>query len=255
MSSIDTTKYANTALQGEIEKVATAPLGDRNGTLFRAAASLGELVASGLLNENEVRQELERAADGYIHSDGLPAARATIESGLRKGKEKPREIPRDGFRPDGAVKIAKRAGQVAVTPEQARTVPAAFPTWTPPGGDGKPRFHPWGAEGPPRQRNEIRRHVYATAGEPVRLKIKYREGEHSTFADWYRVVDATGSIGWQAKKPASYAAVPYTGGLNIFDPEIAPDQICWPDRAPYGLGLLSPRKGAFLACRTLRPPP
>jgi Bifunctional DNA primase/polymerase, N-terminal len=80
--------YGQTALTRERAAVATTPAGRRNATLNRAAFNLGQLVAAGLLEADQVRAELLAAA----LEAGNPAvkARATIESGLAGGAAKPR---------------------------------------------------------------------------------------------------------------------------------------------------------------------
>jgi hypothetical protein len=80
--------YGRAALAREQAAVATAPPGRRNATLNRAAFNLGQLVAAGLLDADQVRAVLLAAA----LEAGNPAAkaRATIESGLRGGAIKPR---------------------------------------------------------------------------------------------------------------------------------------------------------------------
>jgi putative DNA primase/helicase len=74
--------------------VATAPLGRRNATLNRAAFNLGQLVAAGLLDAEEVRTVLLAAA----LEAGNPEAKAqaTITSGLRGGISRPRRRHRPG---------------------------------------------------------------------------------------------------------------------------------------------------------------
>ena len=47
-----------------------------------------------------------------------------------------------------------------------------MPSRTLPDDKGKPKFHLWGDDGPPRRENEIRRHVYRSAGRAVRIKVK-----------------------------------------------------------------------------------
>jgi hypothetical protein len=82
---------------------------------------------------------------------GSRPPRATIESGLPAGKQKPRQIPaNDNRHPISShSRPARTCGYIAATPEQANTAPVSFPIWTPPGPSGKPRFHAWGQEGPP----------------------------------------------------------------------------------------------------------
>lgn len=85
-----TGRYAAAALQGEVARVASAPAGQRNDTLFRSAAAIGELVAGGLLSPNEAVSALAAAAG----TAGLGPAEAerTIRSGLRAGGQHPRRV-------------------------------------------------------------------------------------------------------------------------------------------------------------------
>jgi hypothetical protein len=80
--------YGRAALVGERAAVAAAQPGHRNATLNRAAFNLGQLVATGLLDANEVRAVLLAAALEAGNPEAK--ARATIESGLRGGAAKPR---------------------------------------------------------------------------------------------------------------------------------------------------------------------
>jgi hypothetical protein len=80
--------YGPAALAGERAAVATAPPGRRNATLNRAAFNLGQLVAAGLVDVDQIRVVLLAAA---LEAGNPEAnARATIESGLRGGAAKPR---------------------------------------------------------------------------------------------------------------------------------------------------------------------
>ena len=85
--------YGRAALTREQASVATAPRGCRNATLNRAAFNLGQLVAAGLLDVDQVRAGLLAAAAEAGNPEAK--ARATIESGLRGGAAKPRRR-RDG---------------------------------------------------------------------------------------------------------------------------------------------------------------
>lgn len=87
--------YADAALAEECQRVASAPAGQRNDALNRAAFSLGQLVGGGELAEAVVRAELERAAEasGLLADDGAGAVRATMESGLAAGRQTPRAKP------------------------------------------------------------------------------------------------------------------------------------------------------------------
>jgi hypothetical protein len=82
------TAYAMAALRDESRMVAAARPGTRNDTLNRAAFSLGQLVAAGLLPPLAVASTLASAAERA----GLPAdeARHTIGSGLAAGARRPR---------------------------------------------------------------------------------------------------------------------------------------------------------------------
>ncbi|MFJ7203257.1 bifunctional DNA primase/polymerase [Streptomyces sp. NPDC098789] len=73
-------KYAGAALRAETTSVESAPAGERNGTLLRAARALGRFIAAGDLPRDVVEEALQWAGE----STGLPAAecRSTIRSGL-----------------------------------------------------------------------------------------------------------------------------------------------------------------------------
>jgi hypothetical protein len=85
------TKYAEAALRGELEKVATTPEGARNNTLNIAAVKLGHYVGAGLLDETEVAAALLDAARRAGLGDA--EARATIRSGISTGKTEPKTPP------------------------------------------------------------------------------------------------------------------------------------------------------------------
>jgi hypothetical protein len=85
---------------GERAAVAAAQPGHRNTTLNRAAFNLGQLVAAGLLDVEQVRAVLLAAALEAGNQERK--ARATIESGLRGGASKPRTAKRRR-RPGGGV--------------------------------------------------------------------------------------------------------------------------------------------------------
>jgi hypothetical protein len=63
------TAYTLTALHGECHKVRTAPAGQHNSTLCRAAYALGQLVGAGLLDETTARAELTTAAQVLVSAD------------------------------------------------------------------------------------------------------------------------------------------------------------------------------------------
>lgn len=80
--------YALAALRSETERVASARPGTRNDTLNRAAFSLGQLVAAGLIPPIPVITSLVDAA----RYAGLPEEEAvrTVRSGLTAGQRNPR---------------------------------------------------------------------------------------------------------------------------------------------------------------------
>lgn len=90
----DVSAYAAAALEDEANAVTGTPPGDRNHRLNVAAFKLGTLVAAGALDESEVTGCLLDAARacGLIDDDGQRAAQNTIESGLRAGRQHPRDL-------------------------------------------------------------------------------------------------------------------------------------------------------------------
>lgn len=101
--------YGDAALGYEAKTVARATEGTRNDTLFKAARSLGQLVAGGVLRADDVRASLTAAGA----TAGLERAeiRRTIESGLRSGALMPRQQPNLASRcdPGPAAPGARRA--------------------------------------------------------------------------------------------------------------------------------------------------
>jgi hypothetical protein len=80
--------YAQAALAREAENVATARPGTRNDTLNRAAYNLGQLIATGQLNEDDITTELTTAA---LKAELDPREiQRTITSGLTAGQRQPR---------------------------------------------------------------------------------------------------------------------------------------------------------------------
>jgi RecA-family ATPase len=77
----------------------------------------------------------------------------------------------------------------------------------------------------PIQHDELRRHVYLTPdGIEAVVKIKRAGGK---FVQWFNVDGQ-----WQPEKPkrSPWPALPYTTkGLNPFDPELASDELYWPE--------------------------
>jgi len=75
-------------LETECAAVAGTPPGTRNHRLNVAAFSLGQIMATGGLNEQGVRDRLFEAAEacGLVADDGAQQVWATIDSGLTAAK-------------------------------------------------------------------------------------------------------------------------------------------------------------------------
>jgi hypothetical protein len=87
----DLSAYARKALDSEVALVCAAEVGTRNDTLFRSARSLGQLIAGGVLGDDDVCRSLSQAAEAA----GLKPAEyyPTIQSGFRSGAKMPRGGP------------------------------------------------------------------------------------------------------------------------------------------------------------------
>lgn len=81
-------KYAAAALDGELDKVLAAPVGQRNAILVAAAFSLGQLVAVRKLEAGQVVGALLTAAS--VAGLSVLEASRTITSGMRAGIDQPR---------------------------------------------------------------------------------------------------------------------------------------------------------------------
>jgi hypothetical protein len=85
--------YALAALRGEAQRVRTAPPGQHNAVLCRAAYALGQLVGARLLTEATARAELTTAAQALISAncDCTPCEiTRVITAGLTAGARNPR---------------------------------------------------------------------------------------------------------------------------------------------------------------------
>ncbi|MFG1748591.1 bifunctional DNA primase/polymerase [Streptosporangium sandarakinum] len=82
--------YLHAAITRELDRVAAAPTGQRNGTLYLAAIALGQLVAGGALSEAEVTTLLEQ--EGVDAGLSRAETLRTIASGLRAGAKRPRTV-------------------------------------------------------------------------------------------------------------------------------------------------------------------
>ena len=96
--------WAQRALEQEVSNLRGSSEGGRNTQLNKSAFCLGQIVGAGLLTENEVESELERAALAVGLEEKETSA--TIKSGLEAGKKKPR-MPRQIFKQnEPALKLA-----------------------------------------------------------------------------------------------------------------------------------------------------
>jgi hypothetical protein len=208
-------KYIQTAIEGESAGVARAQSSTRNYALNRAAFKLGTIPS--MSTETAVGALLLASkTNGYLKEHGEIATRKVIDSGLRNG----RANLRPSLEQDRNTQLARQT--------EIRTPATAnkYPNVTKPDGSGKPAFRRWGADGPPMQAGQKRRHIYSKDSEPVRIKVMLQDGGA---VSWYRVQDDFGNTGWQARKPAGYVEVPYTGGTDPFDPEVRDDVLFLPE--------------------------
>jgi hypothetical protein len=188
--------YIQAAIDGEVSRLASAQLGERNNSLFKASASLASLG----LREGEIIRYFRPAAE----SIGLRGREfySTVKSGVKAGQANPRRLPHTSGLHRGAVSpIAATTGQSL---SASRGVAVVAP---------KAPFFLAGEDGPAISRNEERRHVYLRNRLPVRIKIKHLSGQYS---NWYRVT-RNGSDGWQAGKPDGFIPCPYTGAFDAFE--------------------------------------
>ncbi len=87
-------RYLQAALDGELQRLAAATEGTRNETLNAVAFRLGQLDAA-----DDVAEALLAVAESI--GLGRREARATIASGLRAGRLRPRAAPPDLGHPGG----------------------------------------------------------------------------------------------------------------------------------------------------------
>ncbi|GAB3462455.1 bifunctional DNA primase/polymerase [Actinophytocola sediminis] len=94
VARVGRSRYLDAAIRMECERVHTAPKGQRNACLFVASSALGQLVAGGALTEQEHEAVLLTAAGRHLAVGAYTEqqARATIRSGLAKGRNRPRQV-------------------------------------------------------------------------------------------------------------------------------------------------------------------
>jgi P4 family phage/plasmid primase-like protien len=118
-------KYGQAALLDEVGILALTEQGGRNNQLYKSAAALGECVAAGVLDLDEVQGELMDMA--LAIGLGKGEAETTLHSGLTKGQKSPRDLSKVG-RLVGKKK-AKASGDLAhaiarAEPEAGSTITA-----------------------------------------------------------------------------------------------------------------------------------
>jgi hypothetical protein len=94
-AAVNLSGYTSAALRGEADRVRTAPPGQHNAVLCRAAYALGQLIGAGVLHSDTARAELATAASALIGAacDCTPAEVArVITAGLAAGARNPRRI-------------------------------------------------------------------------------------------------------------------------------------------------------------------
>jgi hypothetical protein len=101
-AAVNLSGYTSAALRGEADRVRTAPPGQHNAVLCRAAYALGQLIGARVLDSDTARAELATAASALIGAacDCTPAEVArVITAGLAAGARNPRRItPRTSYR-------------------------------------------------------------------------------------------------------------------------------------------------------------
>lgn len=81
---VDIVSFLDRVIERETKRVANSCSGERNLTLFKAAASLGSFTS--YLNESEIAEKLLMACvdNGLLQDDGGRSAVSTIKSGLKR---------------------------------------------------------------------------------------------------------------------------------------------------------------------------
>lgn len=116
----DNSRYADAAISGEINRVLSAPQGDRNNALNKAAYYLGRLVGGGVLDPSEVTEVLTDAALKAGLEEG--ETKTTINSGLTAGAKRPRKPATNSkTAPNPAQQPSAKQGPTAPNPTQSQS--------------------------------------------------------------------------------------------------------------------------------------
>lgn len=107
--------YGRSALEREAGKVTIAAAGERNNALNEAGFSLGQLIAGGLLQRDEVEETLALAGmrAGLAESE----IRATLRSSIDAGMKHPRQAPERTAERNGHFKSSTPPWQANEEPE------------------------------------------------------------------------------------------------------------------------------------------
>lgn len=110
-------RYARGALDREVANVLRAQSGKKHDTIRDAALKLGTFVPLGLLTEDEIVDELTRAAD--LHREDVRDTYRTVLDGIAYGKQRPRTLPEPA--PSIPLRSIDRAtGEILEPDQQAR---------------------------------------------------------------------------------------------------------------------------------------
>ncbi len=108
--------YAKAALEDELRRLASAPVGERNAQLNKTAFSIGQLIAANWSGLNRLDAELsftECAASIGLDDSEIPK---TIRSGIEAGMAKPRPLP-DGMTLPKPSKDGRHTKRAATPPD------------------------------------------------------------------------------------------------------------------------------------------
>ena len=97
-------RYASKSFDMELNKLSSAPKGQRGQQLFASACSIGEFVAGGHISRSDAEAGLIDAArsNGLVATDGERQCWDKIKRGLDKTANSPRQIPERGHENDNS---------------------------------------------------------------------------------------------------------------------------------------------------------
>ncbi|PZP69074.1 MAG: hypothetical protein DI604_18630, partial [Delftia acidovorans] len=123
-------RYASRAFDMEMDKLSSAPKGQRGQQLFASACSIGELVAAGLISRPDAESGLFDAAvsNGLVGTDGERKCWDKIWRGLDKTAGSPRQIPERDHDNDNTAPIAPEAIKALVDKARAKAAEAGSET-------------------------------------------------------------------------------------------------------------------------------